>query len=188
MRDFKNENAILRFCASLKIESPTVYEKTQTKGLKEKKAPSMIRKYRLLRFFVRGETQTETKLEANKKKQIFMKFSQNWLIKFSFSVHSGCEKNQMTRKNIGFILRLRKRKKHSPCCVDRLLLDVTVIDGVDAVFKFAASCEFASPESCRDREKRRFNPKLATPLETFATRELKKLIFQLWKTNNGGSQ
>jgi hypothetical protein len=70
-----------------------------------------------------------------------------------------------------------KLKNYSPCGVDRLLLEVTVIDGV-AAFKLA-SCEFPSPESCRESENRRFNPRLATPLETFATRELKKLIFQL---------
>lgn len=65
-------------------------------------------------------------------------------------------------------------KNHSPCCVDRLLLELTVIDGADEVFEFR-SWEFPWSESCRESENL-LELKLATPLVTFATKELKKLI------------
>lgn len=69
-------------------------------------------------------------------------------------------------------------KNHSPCCVDKLLLELTVIDGVVVAFEFM-SWEFASLESCRDKEKRR-ELKFATPLVTFATNDVKKLIIHCW--------
>lgn len=68
--------------------------------------------------------------------------------------------------------------KYSPCCVDKLLVVLTVIDGVFVSFAWFPSAAFVSFESCRERENRReLSPKFATPLVTFATSELKKLIF-----------
>lgn len=69
---------------------------------------------------------------------------------------------------------------YSPCGVVVLPeVELTVIDGVEEFReKWAASWAFpVSFESCRDSENlREFKPKLATPLVTFATSELKKLI------------
>lgn len=59
-----------------------------------------------------------------------------------------------------------------PCWVDKLLVELIVIIG----FPEAFGCDsWASLESCRDKENRR-ELKFATPLVTFATSELKKLI------------
>lgn len=74
---------------------------------------------------------------------------------------------------------------YSPCgwcgVVVLPVVELTVIDGVDEFrVKCAPSCELlaVSLESWRESENRReFKPKLATPLVTFATSELKKLIF-----------
>lgn len=64
-----------------------------------------------------------------------------------------------------------------PCGVDRLPLELTVIDGVVAAFA-PPSATFPSFESWRDSENlRELKPKFATPLVTLATSELKKLIF-----------